>query len=210
MICQGAKPAKNQLDLSEGLLTALKTSADCISEDGSDCRNYGIPDGVPEMKKIFADLLNIPASNIYLAGASSLQLMYDAVGRCMLFGAGEGMTPWSRFKSEDGSEKPVKFLCPAPGYDRHFGLCQCYGIEMIPVEMTPTGPDMDEVERLVRDPAVKGIWCVPKYSNPPASPFSEDTVRPPCGNGMRRRGFPHFLGQRLRHSRPLRGNRALS
>ena len=171
------KPAKNQLDLSEGLLTALKTSADCFSEDGSDCRNYGVPDGVPEMKKIFADLLDIPASNIYLAGASSLQLMYDAVGRCMLFGAGEGMTPWSRFRAEDGSAKPVKFLCPAPGYDRHFGLCQCYGIEMIPVEMTPTGPNMDEVERLVQDPAVKGIWCVPKYSNPTGVTFSNDTVR---------------------------------
>ena len=168
------KPAGAQLDLSEGLLTTLTTSADCIAEDGSDCRNYGVPDGVPEMKKIFADLLELPEKNIYLAGASSLQLMYDAISRLMLFGASEGSTPWSTLQAKG---ETVKFLCPAPGYDRHFGLCECFGIEMIPVEMTPVGPDMDAVESLVRDPSVKGIWCVPKYSNPTGVTFSDETVR---------------------------------
>jgi DNA-binding transcriptional MocR family regulator len=160
------KPAASQLDLTNGLFSALD---DYHTESGLDARNYGVLDGIPEAKKLFSDLLGIPAEKIIVGGSSSLNLMYDALTRLMLFGT-QGEKPW---KDVPG----IKWLCPSPGYDRHFAVTQDMGIEMIPVPMKADGPDMDVVEKLVaEDETIKGMWCVPLHSNPLGACCSDETV----------------------------------
>mgnify|MGYP001107483282 CR=1 FL=1 len=164
------KPCIEQLNLSMGMMDVLSSNDDLTCEDGTDCRNYGVLDGIREAKELIGDMMENPIDSIIIYGNSSLNVMYDTISRSMTHGV-MGSTPWCRLDK-------VKFLCPVPGYDRHFAITQYFGIEMINVPMTPTGPDMDLVEELVAsDDAVKGIWCVPKYSNPQGISYSDETVR---------------------------------
>ena len=164
------KPSKAQLDLSNGLMDVLNGDSDLVSSDGVDCRNYGVLDGITEARKLLADMSEVPERNILIYGNSSLNVMFDTVSRAMTHGI-MGSTPWCKLDK-------VKFLCPVPGYDRHFAITEEFGIEMINIPMTEDGPDMDLVEKYVNsDPAVKGIWCVPKYSNPQGVVYSDETVR---------------------------------
>ena len=164
------KPSAAQLNLSNGMMDVLNSNSDMVCESGVDCRNYGVMDGIPEARKLLADMSEVPEKDILIYGNSSLNVMFDTVARAMVMGVC-GHTPWSKL------DKPVKFLCPVPGYDRHFGITEFFGIEMINVPLLPTGPDMDMVEKLVsEDPYIKGIWCVPKYSNPSGVSYSDDTV----------------------------------
>ncbi len=164
------KPSAAQLDLSNGLFEMV--SADNYTgADGEDYRNYGAQSGIPEAKAFFADVLGLPVGNIFIGGNSSLQLMYDALSRAMLFGVPGGDGPWRDVED-------VSFICPIPGYDRHFAVCETLGVRMIPVDLADDGPDMDAVEALVADnPAIKGIWCVPKYSNPSGIVYSAEVSR---------------------------------
>ncbi len=164
------KPCAEQLDLSNGLTTCLDES-DYRSEDKTDCRNYGGLDGLPEARRLFADLLGIQPGRVMVLGNSSLNLMYDMVVRCMLFAPPGAERAWGR-------EEKVRFICPVPGYDRHFTVCQALDIEMIPVPMTRQGPDMDQVEALAAaDPTIRGMWAVPVYSNPDGITYSPETCR---------------------------------
>nr|WP_297770214.1 aminotransferase [uncultured Butyrivibrio sp.] len=164
------KPCREQLDLSMGLMDALNSDADLSCADGTDCRNYGVLTGIDEAKELIGAMMENKPENIIIYGNSSLNVMYDTVSRAYTHGI-MGNTPWCKLDK-------VKFLCPVPGYDRHFAITEYFGIEMINVDMTPTGPDMDRVEELVSsDESIKGIWCVPKYSNPQGYSYSDETVR---------------------------------
>ena len=164
------KPSKEQLDLSVGMMDVLTSESDLTSVDGYDCRNYGVLDGIPEARMLLAEMSEVPERDILIYGNSSLNVMFDTVARAMTMGI-MGCTPWSKLKK-------VKFLCPVPGYDRHFAITEMFGIEMINVPLLEDGPDMDMVEDLVsKDPAIKGIWCVPKYSNPTGISYSNEVVR---------------------------------
>lgn len=162
------KPGADQLDLAMDVLKTVLTKDDCKSENGTDCRNYGILDGIAECKALFAELLDVNPKNVIVGGSSSLNLMFDYISQCMTHGA--GAEPWQ-------NQGKIKFICNVPGYDRHFGICEYFGIKMINVEMTENGPDVKKIAELVKDSSVKGMFCVPKYSNPDGITYSDETVR---------------------------------
>ncbi len=164
------KPSVDQLNLSMGMMDVLSSDDDLTCDDGTDCRNYGVLDGIAEAKELLADMMEVAPTNVIIYGNSSLNVMYDTISRSVTHGV-MGSTPWCKLDK-------VKFLCPVPGYDRHFAITEYFGIEMINVPMTPEGPDMDLIEKLVaEDESIKGIWCVPKYSNPQGYSYSDQTVR---------------------------------
>ena len=179
------KPNTQQLDLCQGMLDTVSSSLGAVSESGIDCRNYGLLDGLPEVRRLLADMLQVAEDEIIVGGNSSLNLMYDCMTRALLYGVYGSDKPWCK-------EPEIKFLCPVPGYDRHFAITQHFGIRMVNVDMTPEGPDMDQVEELVKDPAVKGIWCVPKYSNPTGVTYSDRVVRRFAGLRPAARDFRIF------------------
>ncbi len=164
------KPGNAQLDLSMGMLSVLSTAEDLISEEGIDCRNYGVLEGLLEARRLIAELAEAKPEQVFIAGNASLNLMYTMIANAWIYGV-NGDTPW-------GKQEKIKFLCPVPGYDRHFKITESFGIEMINIPMSAEGPDMDLIEQYVeQDPAVKGIWCVPKYSNPDGYSYSDIVVR---------------------------------
>lgn len=164
------KPGTDQLELSMGLLDVLNSKSDMMSSDGFDCRNYGVLDGIPESKKMMAAIMGTTPDKVIVYGNASLNIMYDAISRSYTHGV-LGNTPWCKLDK-------VKWLCPVPGYDRHFAITEHFGIEMINIPMNDNGPDMDMVEKLVsEDEAIKGIWCVPKYSNPSGVSYSDEVVK---------------------------------
>ena len=162
------KPGKEQLDLVSDILTVLSDSDDCIDE-GLDVRNYGNLSGLPSAKRLFAGLLGTQPEQIFVGGNASLNLMYDLIAKAYTHGLRHSPRPWAK-------EEKVRFLCPAPGYDRHFKISESFGMELVTIRMTENGPDMDAVEDAVRDPSVKGIWCVPKYSNPEGIIYSDEVI----------------------------------
>ena len=162
------KPGRDQLDLVSEMLTVIAEPSDCF--DGTiDTRNYGEVRGIPAAKKLFAELLGCKPEECFIGGCASLTLMYDLIAKAYTHGLKRSEKPWSK-------EEKIRFLCPAPGYDRHFKISQSFGMELVTVAMTPTGPDMDAVEELIKDPAVKGMWCVPKFSNPDGIVYSDETI----------------------------------
>ena len=163
------KPGADQLDLTVDMLNVMVDANDCKAENGFDCRNYGVLDGIPECKKLFAELLEVEPKNVIIGGSSSLNLMYDYLNQCMYLGVA-GCEPWSK-------QGKVKFICNVPGYDRHFAITEFFGIEMISVEMDEFGPDVEKIAELVKDPMVKGMFCVPKYSNPNGVTYSDERVK---------------------------------
>ena len=163
------KPGKAQLDLVSDILTILSKSEECVV-DGLDVRNYGELEGLPCAKRYFADVLGCKSEECFVGGNASLTLMYDTISKAFTHGLLHSERPWCK-------EEKVKFLCPAPGYDRHFKITESFGMELITITMTETGPDMDAVEEAVKDPAVKGMWCVPKYSNPEGVIYSDETIK---------------------------------
>ncbi len=163
------KPSADQLNLSDDMLTNIPTLKDVFSETGLDTRNYGVLEGLPECRKFFSDLLEVPVENIIIGGNASLRVMFDYITQCLLpnaLGAG-----WL------ASGKPVKFLCPCPGYDRHFSILEYYGVEMLPIDMEDDGPNMAQVTEAIKDEQVKGMFCVPKYSNPTGCTYSDEKVK---------------------------------
>ena len=164
------KPCTEQLDICMGLLDSSLVTDDVKDSTGFDCRNYGVPFGIPEARTLFAELLGVCADNVIVFGNSSLNVMYDLISQFWTHGVGGGAKPWCQ-------QRAVKFLCPVPGYDRHFGILEHFGIEMVHVPMTAEGPDVKVLAELVADPAVKGMFCVPKYSNPTGITFSDENLR---------------------------------
>lgn len=164
------KPTPAQLDMAMDMFDVFNSTSDMKTENGMDTRNYGVMDGIPEAKRLMGEIMGVPAENVIVYGNASLTIMYDTVSRAMTHGI-MGNTPWGKLDK-------IKFLCPVPGYDRHFKITEQFGIEMINIPMSEDGPDMDLVEEYVeKDPSVKGIWCVPKYSNPQGYTYSDETVR---------------------------------
>ncbi len=177
------KPSPEQLDMGMGLMDAINSKTSPYASDGTDCRNYGILDGLPESKRLMAEIMGVDPSSVMVLGNASLPIMFDTISRAFTHGVC-GSTPWCEVEN-------VKFLCPVPGYDRHFAITEYFGVGMISVPMTEEGPDMDIVEEYVNnDPGIKGIWCVPKYSNPQGISYSDETIRrfanlTPAANGFR-------------------------
>ncbi len=164
------KPGADQLDLSMGIFDSSIIKNCYKTSDGTDCRNYGLTDGIPEAKKLFADMLEVDPNEVIAGGNSSLNMMFDTISYAMTHGMPESVIPWGKLSN-------IKFLCPSPGYDRHFAICEFFNIEMITVPMKNDGPDMDMIEELVaNDDSIKGIWCTPKYSNPEGITYSDRVV----------------------------------
>ncbi len=162
-------PSPKQMDLSAAMFKMVKADEDYHNETGIDCRNYGGLDGLPELKELFATMMNVEPSQVIVGGNSSLNMMFDTIAQFMTHGSYDGGTPWML-------QKDNKFLCPVPGYDRHFKITEYFGIKMINIPMNEDGPDMDEVRKWVKDPTVKGMWCVPKYSNPSGIVYSDQVI----------------------------------
>lgn len=163
------KPNKAQLDLTNDMLDTVNSSSDMAASDGMETRNYGGLTGIPECRKLMAEIMDVDDKNVIIGGVASLTLMYDYIAQCMMFGCG-GNEPWVK-------QGKIKFLCPCPGYDRHFRILEHFGIEMINIRMNDDGPDMGSIEEYVKDESVKGLFCVPKYSNPDGITFSDEVVR---------------------------------
>ena len=163
------KPGKAQLDMTAEMMDLLRSDSD-YQCDGIDARNYGNLEGLPSCRRLFAELLGVQPENVFIGGSASLQIMYDTIAKAYTHGLVNSEKPWAKLDV-------VKWLCPAPGYDRHFKISESFGMEMITIPMTSEGPDMDLVEELIRDPLVRGMWCVPKYSNPDGIVYSAETIR---------------------------------